>query len=215
MRRSAAAMSQPPDHHRPTGARRPEPQVSPTTATATSRAICGARSRARWGCPRRCSIGRSSASRRRAASSTTAIARCPSSSRPSRAACSPPAACRAVFPTISLGEVFLTPTAMMFRNLMAMDVEEMIRAQPMDAVVLDRRLRQDGAGAADGRVVGGPARRFSSSPDRCSPGAITASASARAPTAAASGRSIAPARSTRRRSPTSRSASPSPPAPAA
>src|SRR5579864_3817246 len=40
------------------------------------------------------------------------------------------------FPTISLGEVFLHPTSMMFRNLMSMDVEEMIRAQPMDAVVL-------------------------------------------------------------------------------
>jgi dihydroxy-acid dehydratase len=41
-----------------------------------------------------------------------------------------------VFPTISLGEVFLNPTSLMFRNLMAMDTEEMIRAQPMDAVVL-------------------------------------------------------------------------------
>jgi dihydroxy-acid dehydratase len=40
------------------------------------------------------------------------------------------------FPTVSLGEVFLSPTSLMFRNLMAMDVEEMIRAQPMDAVVL-------------------------------------------------------------------------------
>jgi dihydroxy-acid dehydratase len=40
------------------------------------------------------------------------------------------------FPTISLGEPFLTPTSLVFRNLMAMDVEEMIRAQPMDAVVL-------------------------------------------------------------------------------
>jgi dihydroxy-acid dehydratase len=40
------------------------------------------------------------------------------------------------FPTISLGEVFLEPTSMLYRNLMAMDVEEMIRAQPMDAVVL-------------------------------------------------------------------------------
>ncbi|HMD03569.1 MAG TPA: dihydroxy-acid dehydratase [Candidatus Baltobacteraceae bacterium] len=39
------------------------------------------------------------------------------------------------FPTISLGEPFLAPTSMMFRNLMSMDVEEMIRAQPMDAVV--------------------------------------------------------------------------------
>src|SRR5215207_8421065 len=40
------------------------------------------------------------------------------------------------FPTISLGEVFLNPTSMMYRNLMAMDTEEMIQAQPMDAVVL-------------------------------------------------------------------------------
>ncbi|MEA3145238.1 MAG: hypothetical protein QOI53_659 [Verrucomicrobiota bacterium] len=40
------------------------------------------------------------------------------------------------FPTISLGEVFLVPTSLKFRNLMSMDVEEMIRSQPMDAVVL-------------------------------------------------------------------------------
>ncbi len=40
------------------------------------------------------------------------------------------------FPTISLGEVFLNPTSLVFRNLMSIDVEEMIRAQPMDAVVL-------------------------------------------------------------------------------
>jgi len=40
------------------------------------------------------------------------------------------------FPTISLGEVFLNPTSLKFRNLMSMDTEEMIRAQPMDAVIL-------------------------------------------------------------------------------
>jgi dihydroxy-acid dehydratase len=40
------------------------------------------------------------------------------------------------FPTISLHESTLTPNSMKFRNLMAMDTEEMIRAQPMDAVVL-------------------------------------------------------------------------------
>jgi dihydroxy-acid dehydratase len=40
------------------------------------------------------------------------------------------------FPTISLGEVFLTPTSLKYRNLMAIDTEEMVRAQPMDAVVL-------------------------------------------------------------------------------
>jgi dihydroxy-acid dehydratase len=40
------------------------------------------------------------------------------------------------FPTISLHESTLAPNSMKFRNLMAMDTEEMIRAQPMDAVVL-------------------------------------------------------------------------------
>ena len=40
------------------------------------------------------------------------------------------------FPTVSLGEVFLNPTSMVYRNLMAIDTEEMIGAQPMDAVVL-------------------------------------------------------------------------------
>jgi len=40
------------------------------------------------------------------------------------------------FPTVSLGEVFLHPTSLKYRNLMAIDTEEMIRSQPMDAVVL-------------------------------------------------------------------------------
>ncbi len=69
------------------------------------------------------------------------------------------------FPTISLGEVFLSPTSMMFRNLMSMDVEEMIRAQPMDAVVLmggcDKTVPAQLMGAASADVpaiqlVGGP-----------------------------------------------------------
>ena len=40
------------------------------------------------------------------------------------------------FPTISIHESFAQPTSMLTRNLMSMDTEEMIRAQPMDAVVL-------------------------------------------------------------------------------
>lgn len=40
------------------------------------------------------------------------------------------------FPTISVHESFSAPTSMYLRNLMSMDTEEMIRAQPMDAVVL-------------------------------------------------------------------------------
>jgi len=41
-----------------------------------------------------------------------------------------------VFPTISIGESFAHPTSMFLRNLMAMDTEEMMAAQPMDSVVL-------------------------------------------------------------------------------
>lgn len=40
------------------------------------------------------------------------------------------------FPTISLGETLMRPSAMLFRNLMAMDVEETLRANPLDGVVL-------------------------------------------------------------------------------
>ncbi|MCJ2055452.1 dihydroxy-acid dehydratase [Methylobacterium sp. J-048] len=69
------------------------------------------------------------------------------------------------FPTVSLGEVFLNPTSMMYRNLMAMDTEEMIQAQPMDAVVLiggcDKTVPAQLMGAASAglpaiQVVTGP-----------------------------------------------------------
>ena len=67
------------------------------------------------------------------------------------------------FPTISLGEVFLNPTSLMFRNLMAMDTEEMIRAQPMDAVVLiggcDKTVPAQLMGAVSADTPGDPAGR--------------------------------------------------------
>ncbi len=40
------------------------------------------------------------------------------------------------FPTMSLPEILLSPTAMLYRNLLAMETEEQIRSQPMDAVIL-------------------------------------------------------------------------------
>jgi len=40
------------------------------------------------------------------------------------------------FQTISLVEIHLSPTSTLFRNLAAMDTEEMIRAQPLDGVVV-------------------------------------------------------------------------------
>jgi L-arabonate dehydrase len=69
------------------------------------------------------------------------------------------------FPTISLGEPFIKPTAMLYRNLMAMDVEEMIRANPIDGVVLlcgcDKTTPAQLMGAASAdipaiMVTGGP-----------------------------------------------------------
>jgi dihydroxy-acid dehydratase len=72
------------------------------------------------------------------------------------------------FPTISLGEPFMRPSTMMFRNLMAMDVEESIRANPIDGVVLlcgcDKTTPAQMMGAASAglpaiMVPGGPMLR--------------------------------------------------------
>ncbi|KRF24392.1 IlvD/Edd family dehydratase [Phycicoccus sp. Soil803] len=69
------------------------------------------------------------------------------------------------FPTISLGESLMKPSAMLFRNLMAMDVEESIRAYPLDAIVLlggcDKTVPAQLMGAASADVptimlTGGP-----------------------------------------------------------
>ena len=69
------------------------------------------------------------------------------------------------FPTIALPEVFLAPTSLKYRNLMSMDTEEMIRAQPMDSVILmggcDKTVPAQLMGAATCDVpaiqlVGGP-----------------------------------------------------------
>ena len=53
-------------------------------------------------------------------------------------------------PVISLGEPIIKPTAMLYRNLMAMAVEELIRGNPLDGVVAPRRLRQDDPGEPHG-----------------------------------------------------------------
>ena len=69
------------------------------------------------------------------------------------------------FPTISLGELFMRPTTMLYRNLMAMDTEEMIRAHPLDGVVLlgncDKTTPAQMMGAASANIpsimlTGGP-----------------------------------------------------------
>jgi dihydroxy-acid dehydratase len=69
------------------------------------------------------------------------------------------------FPTISLGEALMKPTAMLYRNLMSMDVEESVRSYPLDAVVLiggcDKTIPAQLMGAASAgipaiMIVGGP-----------------------------------------------------------
>jgi dihydroxy-acid dehydratase len=71
------------------------------------------------------------------------------------------------FPTISLGENLMKPTAMLYRNLMSMDVEESVRSYPLDAVVLiggcDKTVPAQLMGAASANVpaimlTGGPSR---------------------------------------------------------
>ena len=63
-----------------------------------------------------------------------------------------------VFPTMSIHESFASPTSMYLRNLMAMETEELIRAQPMDAVVLiggcDKTLPAQIMAAASQRGAG-------------------------------------------------------------
>ena len=69
------------------------------------------------------------------------------------------------FPTMSLGEALMKPTAMLYRNLMSMDVEETIRANPIDGVVMlagcDKTVPANLMGAASCNVpalmiTGGP-----------------------------------------------------------
>jgi len=53
-------------------------------------------------------------------------------------------------PALSLSESFLKPTTMLYRNLLAMDAEELLRGHPVDGVVLMGGCDKDHAGAAHG-----------------------------------------------------------------
>ena len=97
------------------------------------------------------------------------------------------------FPTISLGENLMKPTAMLFRNLMSMDVEECIRAFPLDAVVLiggcDKTVPAQLMGASRADV---PAIALTGGPGRARATRAAAS-SAPAPTSGTTSRRCAPA----------------------
>ena len=103
------------------------------------------------------------------------------------------------FPTISLHESFAYPTSMLYRNLMAMDTEEMLGAQPMDAVVLiggcDKTVPAQLMAAASAKV---PALVVVTGPMMT--GSHRGNVWAPAPTAGASGAGTGAARSTPKRS---------------
>jgi dihydroxy-acid dehydratase len=74
------------------------------------------------------------------------------------------------FNTMSLGEELMKPSAMLYRNLMAMEVEEQLRSQPIDGVVLlggcDKTMPAQLMGAASANLL-----QSSSAPDRKHPAA--------------------------------------------
>ena len=70
-------------------------------------------------------------------------------------------------PAMSLSEPFQKPTTMLYRNLLAMETEELLRSLPGRRRGADGRLRQDHAGAHHGRDLDGPAVRSSCPPGRC------------------------------------------------
>ena len=75
----------------------------------------------------------------------------------------------AEFPTISLGEDLMKPSAMLYRNLLAIEIEEMIRANPLDGIVILANC------------------------DKSVPGAVMGAASANIPTVLVTGGARAPA----------------------
>ena len=104
------------------------------------------------------------------------------------------------FPVMSLGETSLRPTAMLFRNLASMDVEESIRGNPIDGVVLlcgcDKTTPALRHGRGELRPAGDRRLRRPDAERQVS----AASRSARAPTSGASARRSRPAQMSARRS---------------
>ncbi len=60
-------------------------------------------------------------------------------------------------PAMSLSEPFQKPTTMLYRNLLAMETEELLRSYPVDGAVLMGGCDKTTPGVVDGRVVDGPA----------------------------------------------------------
>ena len=77
-------------------------------------------------------------------------------------------------PVLSLSETFMKPTAMFYRNLLAMEVEEVLRCHPIDGAVLMGGCDKTTPGADHGRDLGGRAGDLRARPGRCSAGTAAA-----------------------------------------
>ena len=97
-------------------------------------------------------------------------------------------------PALSLSESLLKPTTMLYRNMLAMDAEELLRGHPVDGRGADGRLRQDHAGPSARRHQHGLCRRSICRPGRCCAATGKAGRWARARTHGNTGTSDAPAK---------------------
>ena len=86
---------------------------------------------------------------------------------------------------MSLGETLLRPTAMLYRNLASMDVEESIRGNPIDGVVLLMGCDKTTPSLMMGAARAPTCRRSASPAGRCSTASGAARSSARAPASGA------------------------------
>ena len=108
-----------------------------------------------------------------------------------------PAAFPLELPAMSLSEPFVKPSAMLYRNFLAMETEELLRSHPDRRRRADGRLRQDHARPADGRDQRWGCPRSTCRPARCCAATGAAKRSARAPTPGNTGTRSAPAASPR------------------
>ena len=96
-------------------------------------------------------------------------------------------------PQLSLDESFTKPTSMLYRNMLAMETEEMIRSHPFDGVVLMGGCDKTTPGLVMGAISGRACPSSTSPRARCCAATTRAGSWARAPTAGSTGTSAAPA----------------------
>ena len=110
-------------------------------------------------------------------------------------------------PAMSLAEVMVKPTTMLYRNFLAMETEELLRSHPIDGAVLLGGCDKTTPGADHGRDQHGASRRSSCRPARCCAATGPASSSAPARTCGNTGTRSAPATSPKPTGTRSRTAS--------